>query len=235
MYTIFPLGDSALTIDYGNVIDPAINDKIISLFSFFKSKPLPGMIEAVPAYSSLTIYYDFIELRKKISGQSTAYLYMKEKIEESLSDELIKEEREERLVRIPVCYQTEFAFDIERIAAARNITVEDVINIHISGDYKVYMLGFLAGFAYMGLVNEQISFERKPQPENIKAGSVGIAGRQTGVYPFDSPGGWQIIGRTPLNIFNQERPEPCLLQAGDTVQLYSITKDECEDIKSRNS
>jgi inhibitor of KinA len=232
-YKIFPLGDSALTIDFGNVIDPLLNENVISLFHFFKDHPLPGMIESVPAYSSLTIYYDLIEVRKKINGHSTVFTRLKREIDDLLKTELKKAEINERIVPIPVCYDREFAIDIEKIATSGNISVNDVINIHSGENYKVYMLGFLPGFAYMGQVNEKISFERKAQPESIKAGSVGIAGRQTGIYPFDSPGGWQIIGRTPLKIFNSQATDPALLQAGDIVQFYSITKDEFKDIKGR--
>jgi inhibitor of KinA len=230
---IFPLGDSALTIDFGNVIDPLLNEYVIALFHFFKDHPLPCMIETVPAYSSITIYYDLIEMRKKIKGHSTAFASLKREIDDLLKTELKKAEINERVVRIPVCYDREFAIDIEKIAASGNISVDDVISIHSGENYKVYMLGFLPGFAYMGQVNEKISFERKAQPESIKAGSVGIAGRQTGIYPFDSPGGWQIIGRTPLKIFNSQATDPALLQAGDIVQFYSITKNEFEDIKGR--
>jgi len=234
-YKIFPLGDSALTIDFGNVIDPTINENIIALFHFFKEYPLPCMIETVPAYSSLTVYYDFIEARKKTAKHSTTFHHMKQELDEILKKDIIKTETQGRAVRIPVCYDAEFALDIEKIAIAKNISIDEVVNIHQSESYKVYMLGFLPGFAYMGEVNEKISFERKEQPENIKAGSVGIAGRQTGIYPFDSPGGWQIIGRTPLKIFNDQNPTPTLLQAGDIVKFYSITKDEFENIKDRSS
>lgn len=193
------------------------------------------MIETVPAYSSLTIYYDVIEVRKKTKEDTTAFIWMKKKIDEILKTGLEKTEIKERMVRIPVCYDTDFAVDIEKIALAGNISIDEVMRIHSGKSYKVYMLGFLPGFAYMGQVNEKISFERKAQPENIKAGSVGIAGRQTGIYPFDSPGGWQIIGRTPLKIFNSQNTNPALLQAGDIVQFYSITKNEFENIKSRSA
>lgn len=234
-YKIFPLGDSALTIDFGNVIDPVINEEVISLFHFFNNNPLEDMIEAVPAYSSVTIYYNFIELRKKIREVKNVFEWLKLKIEETLKTGIIKTGTDENVVRIPVCYHSDFAIDLEKLARTKNISVDDVINIHTAGIYRVYMLGFLPGFSYMGQVNEQISIERKPKPENIKAGSVGIAGRQTGIYPLDSPGGWQIIGRTPLKIFDVRLSSPTLLQAGDTVQFYSISKDEFEDIKSRYS
>lgn len=234
-YKIFPLGDSALTIDFGNVIDPGINEEAISLFHFLKNNPLEGMIEAVPAYSSLTVYYDFIELRKKIKEDKTVFEWLKQKIDETLKTGIVKTGIEENVVRIPVCYHSDFAIDIEKLTMQKNISLDDVISIHTASTYRVYMLGFLPGFSYMGPVNERISIERKPKPENVKAGSVGIAGRQTGIYPLDSPGGWQIIGRTPLKIFDSQLSNLTLLQAGDTVQFYSISKDEFEDIKNRHS
>jgi inhibitor of KinA len=119
-----------------------------------------------------------------------------------------------------------------RVAAANDISPEEVIALHTSKTYRVFMLGFLPGFAYMGQVDEKIAMPRKPQPVNIAAGSVGIAGRQTGIYPLDSPGGWQIIGKTPLKLFDAEREDPVLLQAGDHVQFFSISKNDFREIQN---
>jgi inhibitor of KinA len=225
-YRIFPLGDSALTIDFGNRIDEAINKEVIARFNQLQQQPLPGMIEAVPAYSSLTIHYDVFASKKKVTAGQTVYEWMKERAEEILQQPVLHNEITERLIKIPVCYEDEFALDIHYLAATKNITVDEVIRLHTSKRYKVYMLGFLPGFSYMGEVDEKIAMPRKPQPENIAAGSVGIAGKQTGIYPLASPGGWQIIGRTPLQLFDVIRDEPILLRAGDMVEFYSITKDE---------
>jgi inhibitor of KinA len=229
-YHIFPLGDSAITIDFGNRIDEAVNNEVIARFNQLQQQPLPGMIEAVPAYSSLTIHYDVLALRKKITKNQTVYEWMKERAEERLQQPVLQNEIAERLIKIPVCYEDEFALDIYYLAATKNITVHEVIRLHTSKNYKVYMLGFLPGFSYMGEVDEKIAMPRKPQPENIVAGSVGIAGKQTGIYPLVSPGGWQIIGRTPLKLFDVTRDEPTLLRAGDMVQFYSISKNEFEEI-----
>jgi inhibitor of KinA len=229
-YRIFPLGDSALTIDFGNRIDEAVNKEVIARFNQLQQLPLPGMIEAVPAYSSLTIHYDVLAVKKKMTEGQTVYEWMKEKVEERLQQPGLQNEAIERLIKIPVCYEDEFALDIHYLAATKNITVDEVIQLHTSKSYKVYMLGFLPGFSYMGEVDEKIAMPRKPQPENIVAGSVGIAGKQTGIYPLASPGGWQIIGRTPLKLFDVTREEPTLLRAGDMVEFYSITKNEFERI-----
>ncbi len=226
LYRIFPLGDSAITIDFGNSISKEINKEVMTRFSQLQQQPLPGTIELVPAYSSLTIYYDLPALKRIVYNHFTVYEWMKELLEEKLKIPLREKIGNESLVRIPVCYEKEFSPDIEQLAALKNISVEEIVQIHTSIQYKVYMLGFLPGFAYLGEVDEKIAIPRKPQPQNVEAGSVGIAGKQTGIYPLVSPGGWQIIGRTPLKLFNPDNEMPTLLQSGDIVQFYSISKDE---------
>jgi len=230
-YRIFPLGDSAITVDFGNCIDEAVNKEVIRRFNQLQQHPFPGMIEAVPAYSSLTIHYDLLALRKKAIDGLTIFQWVEQQLLERLKQPAEHSASKERLVKIPVCYDTEFAPDIQQLAATKNISVDEVIATHTSKNYKVYMLGFLPGFTYMGEVDEKIAIPRKPQPVNIIAGSVGIAGKQTGIYPLASPGGWQIIGRTPLQLFDAKRDEPTLLRAGDLVQFYSVTKNEFEEIK----
>jgi inhibitor of KinA len=233
-YKIFSLGDSAITIDFGNVIDEQINRKIISLFNYLKENPLQFQKELVPAFSSLTIYYNIPEIRKR-AIYMTAYEWMKETCEQLLEIGIPESINHGRLIRIPVCYEKDYAMDIEMISQQKGLSVDEIIHIHTSSDYRVYMLGFLPGFAYMGKLNEQIGFARKLQPQNVQAGSVGIAGLQTGIYPLDSPGGWQIIGRTPIKMFDSEKEQITFLQAGDTVQFYPISSNEFEDIKSRNT
>lgn len=234
-YKIFALGDSALVIDFGNVIDEPINQLVHSLFYYFKKNPLPGVIETVPAYSSLTVYYDVLTVRKKIKGDDTAFESLSSEIKKILRNQRTKNALQGELITIPVCYEKEFATDLEWIAIQNNISPEEIISLHTAATYHVYMLGFLPGFAYMGLVNEKIAVPRKQKPATVEEGSVGIAGKQTGIYPLSSPGGWQIIGRTPMKLFDKEKENPALIKSGDRVQFYSITKDEFEDIKSRNA
>jgi inhibitor of KinA len=162
-----------------------------------------------------------------MTGKSV-FEFMSEQLIERLKQPLNEDDELSRVVTIPVCYEKEFAPDIEYLAKEKNIPVEEVIRIHISKQYRIYMLGFLPGFPYMGEVDDRIVVPRKPQPVTVAAGSVGIAGKQTGIYPLVSPGGWQIIGRTPLKIFDAEKEAPTLLRAGDTVQFISISKDEFE-------
>jgi inhibitor of KinA len=236
-YRIFPLGDAAITVDFGNVIDEVINRKVGILFHQICNDPFPGMIEVVPAYSSVTIYYDVYNTSKLLPAGKTVYEFMVEQLIERLKLSLPGNVAESRLVNIPVCYEKEFGPDIEELAKEKNISVEEVIRTHTSKQYQVYMLGFLPGFAYMGKVDEKIMIPRKTQPVTVTAGSVGIAGKQTGIYPLASPGGWQIIGRTPLKLFEAARPiggeatvdAVCLLHPGDKVQFISISKNEFEN------
>jgi inhibitor of KinA len=210
----------------------AINNEVIARFNQLQQEPIPGMTEAVPAYSSLTVYYDIMALKRIIPHHQTAYEWMCTKLEERLQEPVQQNQIKERLMTIPVCYEEEFAMDIQHLATSKNLSLEEVIQIHQSGSYRVYMLGFMPGFAYMGELDERISMPRKAQPVNIAEGSVGIAGRQTGIYPLASPGGWQIIGRTPLKLFDIPRKEPTLLRAGDTVKFYSITRKEFYEIQN---
>jgi inhibitor of KinA len=226
-YTIFPLGDTAITIDFGNRIDEHINKQVIGLFQLFKNKPIPGTTDIVPAYSSLTIYYDIMKIQT--DGASTIFETVKRKAEETLRSATEINEPEAEIISIPVCYDPEFGKDIEWLATQKNITADELIRLHTRRTYRVYMIGFLPGFAYMGEVDELLATPRKPQPEKVIEGSIGIAGKQTGIYPLNSPGGWQIIGQTPIKLFDLYKQEPVLLKAGDSVQFYPITKDEFEN------
>lgn len=230
-YCIFPLGDTAVTIDFGNCINETLNKEVIKRFNQLRRKPLPGMIEAVPAYSSLTIYYDMMAVKKMTNVTETAFEWIKKQLEEKLMQLPPQEEAQERNIRIPVCYGKQFAMDIEHLAETNNISIEEIIQLHISKPYKVFMLGFLPGFAYMGEVDEKLIIPRKSQPVNIEPGSVGIAGKQTGIYPLSSPGGWQIIGRTPMKLFDASEEEPTLLRTGDTVQFYPVSANEFYEIQ----
>jgi len=225
-YRIFFIGDSVVTIDFGNVIDETINKKAIAIFHHLCEHPLLGMTEVLPAYSSITIYFNVPLLRKKISPQRKVYEWITRELHKLMLNDFQHSPAEEKLVRIPVCYESEFANDLAWIAGTKNISIEEIVRAHSSKTYRVYMLGFLPGFAYMAEVPEEIAVPRKPQPQPTVAGSVGIAGRQTGVYPLNSPGGWRIIGRTPLQMFDKNKPGLCLLKAGDQVEFYSITLNE---------
>ncbi len=231
-YSIFPLGDSALTIDFGNIIEEDINKKVHRLFHHLKTTRHAAILDLVPAYSSLTVYYDVFSLQQP---QRTSFESMVMILEKLLSKTTVGFEQKNNYFEIPVCYSQKFAPDINYIAEKNELSVEEIIQIHISKTYKVYMLGFLPGFTYMGEVDRRIEIARKSLPVKLFAGAVGIAGKQTGIYPVDSPGGWQIIGRTPIPIFKKEENPPVLFHPGDEVKFYSITEDEFENYPARRS
>lgn len=215
-----------MTVDWGNRIDETVNREVMARYRQFCHQQFPGFIEAVPAYSSLTVYYDPVFIRQLRPGRDTAAAFVRDRITEMMGVGLPDTDTASRLVRIPVCYDPALAPDLEKMLREKGLETEELIRLHTGRIYRVYMMGFLPGFAYMGEVDEQLTMKRKPGPVPIRAGSVGIAGRQTGIYPFASPGGWQIIGMTPVQLFNRQRKEPTLLQAGDRVQFYPIDKYE---------
>lgn len=225
-YRIFQLGDSAISIEFGTSISSVINNEVVKRFQQLQKNPFPGMVELIPAYSTLTVCYDISKVKKKYPAETGAFESVKKLLEEKLQQPFQYLEAVECVIKIPVCYDEEFATDIYQLSNAKNISPEEIVAIHTAKSYKVYMLGFLPGFVYMGEVDERIATPRKIQPIPIAAGSVGIAGIQTGIYPLASPGGWQIIGRTPLKLFNAGREESVLLKAGDTIQFYSISKED---------
>lgn len=231
-YSIFPLGDSALTIDFGNIINEDINQKVLRIFHHLKTIADETIIDIVPAYSSLTIYYDVASF---YSPEQTAFEKMADRLEQLFLRASNINEQKTNFFEIPVCYSKKFAIDIEYLSKQNEIPVEEIIGIHTSKTYKVYMLGFLPGFTYMGEVDDRIAIERKPTPIKLFAGAVGIAGKQTGIYPVESPGGWQIIGRTPVKVFNKEDRNPVLFQPGDEVKFYPITEHEFENYQARRT
>ena len=218
-----------MLLSYGNIIDTAINEKIIALHKVLSAKPFRGFIESVPAYASLAVFYDTVLIRRDEPGFSTAFEFVKHYVLKLATEiDTLKINFSADKIIIPVYYDGE---DLEYVATLHQLTVEAVIQIHSAIIYRVFMTGFLPGFAYMGTVDTSIITPRKEKPRlHVAAGSVGIAGAQTGIYPIDSPGGWQLIGKTPLQIFNKEKINPCLLKAGDKVQFIAIDKNEFEKL-----
>jgi len=218
---IFPLGDSALTVEFGNVISETSNIKAIALARSFADDPFDGFIEAVPAYVSTTIFYDLIKSRSHSSGTALAFVesLVREKLATLDTRSIAKQGRE---IEIPVTFDSDAGPDLSLVANFAGMSEQEVIQTFTSRTYRVYMLGFLPGFSYMGQVDERIAMPRKDSPRKMVAkGSVGIAGTQTGIYSLESPGGWQIIGRTDVELFTPERELPTYLQAGDIVRFVS--------------
>ncbi len=231
-YSIFHLGDRALTIDFGNVIDRAVHQKVMRLYEHLASQKLPFITDMVPAYSSLAVYYD-VHALKLVQPGATAFDTISDRIN-AMAIDLETAPRTSSVVEIPVCYALPFSMDSEVVRRQHDITHTEIIRLHTERTYYVYMLGFIPGFAYMGELTEQLQMPRKETPRlKVPAGSVGIVGKQTGIYPLESPGGWQIIGRTPLKLFDKEKENPVLLSPGDTVKFYSITEDEFAHYQSR--
>lgn len=227
-FKILPLGDAALLVLFGNEIEDAIHQKVLRVFRQVKALQLPYIKDVVPAYSSLAIYYDLAilyALERVTAAFSHMTLIITAIINDDKEDSAV--EQSYQIIKIPVCYAPSMGLDINFIATEKGLSVEEAIQIHTSNIYTVYMIGFLPGFPYMGKVDSRLLMPRKTNPRQcIEAGSVGIAGEQTGIYPLSSPGGWQIIGRTPLHLFRKESEDIALLSPGDQVQFYSISEHE---------
>lgn len=219
-YELSPLGETAVRVEVGTGIDPEVHRMVKTISEYLDRNPFPGMIEYIPSFSSVTVFYDPL----KTSFDRVSSFFRE-------TANLIQEIRQPqpKTVEIPVCYGGEFGPDLEYVAEHRELSVEEVIDIHAGAEYLVYMIGFAPGFPYLGGMSERIATPRRSSPRlTIAAGSVGIAGSQTGVYPIATPGGWQLIGRTPLALFRPNEDPPSLLQSGDVIRFRPISRKEFE-------
>lgn len=220
---IIPSGDSGILIRFGNTITEEINKKVHDLQLNLETMKTEGIIEMVPAYTDLLILYNPLKNSFKSMSQS---------IEEAIEKPKSSKTQQQRLIKIPTCYEGEYGADLDEVSKNTGLSKDEIVKIHSSSKYLVYMLGFTPGFSYLGGMDERIACPRKKIPrQDIPAGSVGIADKQTGIYPIESPGGWQLIGRTPLNLFDPSREEIFLCKAGDQLQFVPISKNEFESIK----
>lgn len=234
--SIYPVSENSLTICLGNELNAVVNDRVFRLYNHLHKQPNPFWKDLIPAYCTLTVVYDIKEMRKH---SQSAFEWVSKQLKEATDrcdDAGILPSRQ---LSIPVCYEPGFGFDLKSLCNAKKLSVDQVIELHVAQAYRVFMLGFLPGFAYMGIVDEKIAAPRLSTPrKHVPAGSVGIAGNQTGIYPLDSPGGWNIIGRTPLQIFNPRvsvLTDTVLFQPGDEVRFYPITKEEFHSFDQDNS
>lgn len=227
---VFHAGEQGLVVEFGKEVNQTINTKVHKLAKGLMAKANKAIFEIVPTYRSLLVYFDPLSMTR-------AELITK--IEELLlSENQALQSGEEKetatIVHIPVCYQGEFAPDLEFVAKHNGISVNKVVDIHSSTPYLVYMLGFTPGFPYLGGMSPKIAAPRLEKPRvQIPAGSVGIAGSQTGFYPIESPGGWRLIGRTPIKAFNPAAANPFLFSAGDYLQFKPISVDEFYQIEKQ--
>ncbi|WP_405097416.1 5-oxoprolinase subunit PxpB [Oceanobacillus sp. FSL H7-0719] len=222
MFKIEVYGDRGMRVQLGDSISKETNEQIRSLSALLEKENINGIIEWIPTYTSVTIYYDPAQISYETLEGRMNSLYG------SLSQIDIPPAE---VITIPVCYGGESGPDLQHVAEVNQLTEEEVIQIHTGSDYLIYMMGFSPGFPYLGGMSEKIATPRLASPRaKIPAGSVGIAGSQTGVYPSESPGGWQIIGRTPLDLYNPNSDRPILLQTGNYVRFKQVSEKEYEKI-----
>ena len=218
---IVPAGDSTLLVELEPRIDPLINARAIALAGSIGAASITGVRDVVPTYRSVAVFFDPLRtdiqrLRRRIEEEAA-------RLEDTVADEGAPP------IEVPVCYGGECGPDLADVARLAGMAPEEVIAIHAGVTYRVFMLGFLPGFAYMGVVDDRIAAPRHATPRTrVPKGSVGLAGRQTGIYPTLAPGGWQLIGRTPLEPFDLDRSSPFLFKAGDTVRFVPIDRQEFE-------
>jgi len=218
-------GDRGLLVELGDEIAPQINKEVRILNLLIQRSNIQGVVETIPTYRSILVYYDPLEIDVKELCLIIKKLAL-QKQEIHLT--------EPKLVEIPVCYGGELGPDIEFVAQYHNLAVEDVIRLHSEPLYQIYMMGFTPGFPFLGGLPEILETPRLPTPRlQVPAGSVGIATRQTGIYPITSPGGWNLIGRTPIRLFFPEREEPFLYRPGDLIKFRPISLEEFRDIHAR--
>jgi inhibitor of KinA len=223
VYTIYPVGERALSIQWGEGIDERTNDTILGFFHWLREKKIPGVTDLIPAYQTLTLVYDPV-LTRRLTGAPSAYEWLYGELRFLLEDTRDMPRTSPRHIDLPVCYDPVLGPDQEALCRQKGISSDTLIALHSRPEYKVYMIGFLPGFAYMGMVDERIATPRKREPApHIPAGSVGIAALQTGIYPVSSPGGWHIIGRTPLPLLDPLSDDPVFFRAGDRVRFVPIT------------
>ncbi len=220
---ILTAGDASLLVEFGQEINPEINRKIAATVQLMREQHIEGVVDVIPAFCSLLINYD-----PRVIG----YEEIKGRMQNLLKIDVQAGNERRKIFEIPVCYGGEFGPDIANIAEHAGLTEEEVISLHSSRDYLIYMLGFLPGFCYLGGLDERIFTPRLANPRiKIDAGSVGIGGSQTGIYPLDSPGGWQLMGKTPVKTYDPEREIPILVEAGDYIRFVPIDKEEFNRIK----
>ncbi len=218
-----PAGDRAMVVEFGNAIDAGINNQVHGLAEKIKEKNVKGVEEVVPAFCSLLIYYNPLY---------TSFERLKKELEDCGSGTADQTGKRKRILKIPCCYGARFGIDLKDMEEYTGLDRDEIINIHSSVDYKIYMMGFLPGFVYLGGLDKRLHMPRLTTPRvKIQPGAVGIGGNQTGVYPLASPGGWRLMGGTPVEFYNPDRQEPILCRAGEYIRFVPISIDDYYDIR----
>ena len=235
-YTFSPLSDDAVVMQFGADIHLSTHQKIQNVATYLQKHPFTGMREYVPAYTTLTIYYNPVIVYRSLfefdKKKASPYQLVTDWLTEMMENISESEGSKPRTIHIPVCYSEAYGPDLQTVAAHNELSTEEVVQLHTANEYLVYMMGFAPGFPYIGGMNESIATPRKESPRlQIPAGSVGIAGSQTGMYPIETPGGWQLIGQTPLQLFRPDKEPPALLQPGDRIRFYAISSTDFKQWK----
>lgn len=220
-------GDSSLSVEFGNVISEEINRQVRAFALALERENIPGIVETVPTYRSLAVHYDPMVLScGELKARLSALLETEKELCVPPAEVLV----------IPVLYGGEEGPDLPFVAKYTGLSAEEVVKIHSSADYLIYMLGFTPGFTYLGGLDPVLETPRLATPRvRIPAGSVGIAGKQTGIYPIDSPGGWQLIGRTPVKLYDPARTVQVLPKAGQYIRFMAVDRTEYERIAAEVS
>lgn len=222
-HRIVTAGDSAVIVEFANRIDAAVNAQAVRLAESVRAAALPGVRDVVPTFCSVAVYFDPLR---------TDFDALSDRLDREAARRAPEPARAASPIRIPVCYGGAFGPDLAEVARFAGMSETEVIELHSGPMYRVFMLGFVPGFAYMGSVDPRIAAPRRATPRvRVPAGSVGIAGVQTGIYPSESPGGWQLVGRTPVKPFDLQRSPPFLLKPGDAVQFYRIEPTDHEILR----
>lgn len=224
-----PFGEMAIRMQFGTSVSDVTQRQITQAMAQIDAQNIPYIQEMIPAYTTLTVLYDAVQLLTNgIENPAQAVI---EALQACVSVDTDIEATNTKIIDIPVCYGGEYGPDLEEVASYHKLSIEEVIKRHSTPHYLIYMLGFAPGFPYLGGLDETIATPRKNTPRlKIEAGSVGIAGSQTGIYPIETPGGWQIIGRTPLALFQPEKMPPTLLEAGAMIRFVPISAADFEEM-----
>src|SRR6266404_5777262 len=230
---ITPLGDSALLIRVAENFDESPEralEEVLTAERSLRVAKIPGVVELAPAYTTVAVFYDPAGVIRSGAPIENVFGWLEERIRDAISKKIVKgESPATAIVEIPVCYDHEFAFDLEEVAQRAGVDPNEVIDLHSGAEYRVHCIGFTGGFPFLAGLPQKIATPRRETPrKEIPAGSVGIGGKQTGIYPIKSPGGWNVIGRTHLRLFDAQKSPPVFLRVGDRVRFRPITRDEFE-------